>query len=288
MERRITEEVCRMLEQHGYRKPVFVGKGNFSEVYRVTDREGRFQACKISEVSGLWERECRNSREICHPRFPAYTEHWTDGGKGYLIQEFWDGCDLRELLDRRGRLSPGQAVRTAMQITEGLQYLHERPHPFLYRDLKPENIRIRVDGSAGILDLGCLWNREQEWSAAGNRGCSAPEQFLPGEIPGEESDVYGMGRLLAVMLGEDGGGEVRRSGGNRGHNMVKHCGRNQRRQEKWLRKVIAMATCEERKERIPDIRTLRALLMVTDASARERRRVCRAADFYCIRKLYCP
>ena len=82
MEQRITEEVCRMLEQHGYRNPVFVGKGSFSEVYRVTDREGRFQACKISEVSGLGERECRNSREICHPRFPAYTEHWTDGGKG--------------------------------------------------------------------------------------------------------------------------------------------------------------------------------------------------------------
>ncbi len=288
MEQRITEAVSGVLEQRGYRDPVFVGKGSFSEVYRVTNREGQFQACKISEATEPWERECRNSREICHPLFPAYREHWTEGGKGYLILEFWDGCDLRELLDRRGRLSPGQAVRIALQITEGLQYLHERPHPFLYRDLKPENIRIRVDGSAGILDLGCLWNREQDWSAAGNRGCSAPEQFLPGEIPGEESDVYGMGRLLAAMLGEDRGGAIRRFGGKRGHNMVRRYGRKQRRQEKWLCKVIAMATCEERKDRIPDIRTLRALLMVTDASGRERRRACRAADFYYIRKLYCP
>ena len=189
---------------------------------------------------------------------------------------------------RRGRLSPGQAARIALQITEGLQYLHERPHPFLYRDLKPENIRIRVDGRAGILDLGCLWNREQDWSGAGNRSFSAPEQFVPGEIPGEESDVYAVGRLLAVMLGDDTDGTVRQFGGIRRRNAEKRCGRKEQRQEKWLRKVIAMATCEERKDRIPEIKMLRTLLMVTDDSGRERKRACRAADFYYVRKLYCP
>ena len=288
MEQRITEETRRELAQHGYQDPVLLGKGSFSQVYRVRDREGCFRACKISEVTGQWEQECRNSREIRHPMFPAYREHWTNGGKGYLIMEFWDGCDLGKMLDRRGRLSPGQATRIAMQITEGLQYLHERPHPFLYRDLKPENIRIRVDGRAGILDLGCLWNREEDWSGAGNRSCSAPEQFVPGEIPGEESDVYAVGRLLAAMLGDSTDGTVRRSGRAWGGNTAKRYGRKQRRQEKWLRKVIAMATCEERKDRVPDIKTLRTLLAVTDASGRERRHACKAADFYYIRKLYCP
>lgn len=131
----------RSLNERGYRDPVFVGKGSFAKVYRVRDEKRDFQACKISKVTEQWEQECRNSREICHPLFPAYREHWTDGEWGYLVMEFWDGCDLRKMLDRRGRLSPGQAARIALQITEGLQYLHERPHPFLYRDLKPENIR---------------------------------------------------------------------------------------------------------------------------------------------------
>lgn len=202
--------------------------------------------------------------------------------------EFWDGCDLRKMLDRRGRLSPGQATRIALQISEGLQYLHERPHPYLYRDIKPENIRIRVDGSAGILDLGCLWNREQEWSGAGNRSYSAPEQFVQGEIPGEESDVYAVGKILAAMLGEEAFGAPGGQTGFRQQNAGKKQGRQQRRQEKWLRKVITMATCEDRKERIPDIKTLRKLLAVSDASGRERRRAYKAADFYYIRKLYCP
>ena len=288
MEQRITEEICRTLEQHGYRSPLLLGEGGFSVVYRVCDQKNRFWACKIVEATGLWEQECHNSKEICHPLFPAYREHWTEGGKGYLVMEFWDGCDLRKMLDRRGRLSPEQAWRLVLLITEGLHYLHERPHPFLYRDLKPENIRIRVDGSAGILDLGCLWNREQEWSGAGNRSYSAPEQFVRGEIPGEESDVYAVGRLLAVMLGENMGGKIRKSAGTWGYKQAKNNGRKQRRQEKWLRKVTAMATCEERSDRIPDIKTLRMLLAATDASGKERRRAYRAADFYYIRKLYCP
>lgn len=269
MEQRITEEMCRSLEQHGYREPIFLGKGSFSEVYRVRNREGHLWACKIAKASEVWERECRNSREISHPLFPDYREHWTDKDRGYLVIEYWEGMDLREMLDRQGRLPVEQAVEIAEQITEGLQYLHERPHPFLYRDLKPENIRIRADGRAGILDLGCLWNREQDWSGAGNYSYSAPEQFVPGELPGEESDVYAMGKILAAMLGEE------RDGGKNG-------------QEKWLRRVIAMATSEERKERIPDMKTLRKLLAAVNASGRERRRACRAADFYYIRKLYCP
>lgn len=73
------------------------------------------------------------------------------------------------------------------------------------------------------------------------------------------------GRLLAVMLGDDTDGTVRQSGGIRG-NAEKRCGRKEQRQEKWLRKVIAMATCEERKDRIPEIKMLRTLLMVTDDS----------------------
>lgn len=104
--------------------------------------------------------------------------------------EFWDGCDLRKMLDRGGETVTGTGGPIALQITEGLQYLHERPQllSFLYRDLKPENIHPRGWQSRDS-GSGCLWNREQDWSGAGNRSFSSGA-VRAGEIPGEESDVY--------------------------------------------------------------------------------------------------
>ena len=102
MEQRITENMGRSLNEHGYRDPVFVGKGVSRRFTASGTKKRDFQACKISKVTEQWEQECRNSREICHPLFPAYREHWTDGEWGYLVMEFWDGCDLRKMLDRRG------------------------------------------------------------------------------------------------------------------------------------------------------------------------------------------
>ena len=263
------------LKEHGYHSPIFLGEGSFSSAYRVLDEMGHFWVCKVAdgEREKLWQQECENWQEIRHPLFPSYREHWTDGGKGYLIIEFWEGMDLREMLARRRRLAPGQAAQILSQIAEGVQYLHERPHPFLYRDLKPENIRIRSNGRVGILDLGCLWNREQGWSGAGNYFYSAPEQFRPGEIPGEESDVYALGKLLAAMLGEDKGRDRRW---------------RDRRRKKWLRRLIAMATDKERDSRIPDCKTLQELLTVMDASYRIQKQTLKRADFYYIRKLYYP
>ena len=210
------------------------------------------------------------------------------GTKSFLVMEAVNGKSIGQRMRKGERFSSREILKTGIALSGILCYLHAQNPPVFYRDLKPENIRIRVDGRAGILDLGCLWNREQDWSGAGNRSFSAPEQFVPWEIPGEESDVYAVGRLLAVMLGDDTDGTVRQSGGIRRRNAEKRCGRKEQRQEKWLRKVIAMATCEERKDRIPEIKMLRTLLMVTDDSGRERKRACRAADFYYVRKLYCP
>ena len=290
MELELTEKVIETLRQHGYFSPTLCGLGSFAAVYRVTDEKGDFWACKISEATKLWQRECQNWAEIDHPVFPRHREHWMQGNIGYLVIEFFEGMDLHEMLERRGRLLPGQATEVMGQIVEGLQYLHERTQPFLYRDLKPENIRIRIDGSVGIVDLGCLWNKEQGWSAAGNYAYSAPEQFRTGELPGEESDVYAAGKLLETLIGKGVGGDSRPLRKDRIF-LKKIFGkayrrrRKERKQEKWLRRLIRMTASEERKNRIPDMKTLQRLLAVTSASGREKRQALKRADFYYVRKI---
>ena len=47
--------------------------------------------------------------------------------------------DLSEYLQKKGRLSPSKALRFALDIARGMNYLHEcKPDPFIHCDLRPK------------------------------------------------------------------------------------------------------------------------------------------------------
>src|SRR5208282_5978015 len=55
----------------------------------------------------------------------------------YLVMEFVDGLNLRQLLQTR-KMKPEQALTIVPKICEALQYAHEQG--IVHRDIKPENI----------------------------------------------------------------------------------------------------------------------------------------------------
>lgn len=56
MEQRITENMGRSLNEHGYRDPVFVGKGSFAKVYRVRDEKGTFRHVRYRKLQNSGNR----------------------------------------------------------------------------------------------------------------------------------------------------------------------------------------------------------------------------------------
>ncbi|KAF3974292.1 hypothetical protein CMV_002367 [Castanea mollissima] len=61
--------------------------------------------------------------------------------------------DLRAFLKKKGALTPTTAVRFALDIARGMNYLHENKPPIIHRDLEPSNI-LRDD--SGHLKIGLL------------------------------------------------------------------------------------------------------------------------------------
>ncbi|MHC4959478.1 MAG: protein kinase domain-containing protein, partial [Planctomycetota bacterium] len=67
-----------------------------------------------------------------------------DAGRPYLVLEYVEGRNLRDLLDADGPLDLGRALDLAMQIARGMAYAHSCPLEELggvgvvHRDLKPE------------------------------------------------------------------------------------------------------------------------------------------------------
>lgn len=211
-----------------------LGKGAFSEVYRVTNEAtGELAVCKISSLPEFGKREAQLLEKIRHPLFPAYKGQMMIQNKHYLLMEYICGSTLQQYVKKRGGLSQERAVEILLELAKGLNYLHERNNPIIFRDIKPENVMIQQDGRVRLVDVGCAYvTGSRDGSRAGTRGYAAPEQLKEGAEIGRESDVYALGKLLGYMLR----GRKGISGG--------------------LLQLQKRATAEEPMYRIPDMRTL--------------------------------
>lgn len=246
------KKVVSILEQRGYEEAVLVGEGAFAQVYRVRERgEGCFYACKVSSHTEMLFREGQRMQQISHPLFPKFQDAWQEDGLYFLLMEFIPGCSLWDLLDRRGTLSERRAICIAMELAEGLSYLHELQEPVYYLDLKPENILIKENGSVKLSDLGSTATAEEALHIlTGTPPYAAPEQLQPNREIGPYSDVYALGKVIQRMLG----------GGRSGD---RHCHRG-------VRSLIQECIREKPGERIPDMRRLAQRLSPYDGGRKRK------------------
>lgn len=191
-----------LLKQWGYTEARVIGKGAFSEVYCVKDAAtGRSFACKVSEEQNMLKRESFFLQKLSHPLFPAFHAYRQWGEQSFLVMEYVEGINLKELIAREGSLPETRVVEIAVELAEGLNYLHEQTPPILFRDLKPDNIMLDADGRVKLLDLGsACFSGTAKQAITGTPGFAAPEQWEEKAVEGFYSDVYGLARVMCYML----------------------------------------------------------------------------------------
>lgn len=133
----------------GYRIGTRLGRGGMAVVYRAHDpRLDRTVALKLLTPElvrdGTFRRrfihESRAAAAIDHPHIVPVYEAGEADGVLYIAMRCVDGCDLRQLLDRKGPLPFAVAVRIAAQVASALDAAHD--HGLVHRDVKPGNILV--------------------------------------------------------------------------------------------------------------------------------------------------
>ena len=198
----------------GYRLDGLAGRGGMGVVYRATDPAlERTVAIKVmapwliedEAAHRRFVRESRLAAAIQHPNvIPIHTAGEHDG-RGYIVMRFVEGCDLRTLIRREGRLAPERAARIVRQVAAGLDAAHRAG--LVHRDVKPANILLDGDDHAYLTDFGLT---RGDWSSSGPQptesgvfvGTSdyvAPEQIRGGAVDAR-ADVYSLGAVLFHAL----------------------------------------------------------------------------------------
>ncbi|MCA1723495.1 MAG: protein kinase, partial [Thermomicrobia bacterium] len=202
-----------------YQTSTVLGEGAFGRVYLATDTQLRSKVAikeLLAERNGTdparyeqyldrFQREARAARVSQHPNIvTVYDLDRDESGNYYLVMEYVDGTDLRELLKKEGALSVERAVALTIEIAEALEAVHEQE--IVHRDLKPANIMITRRGTAKLADFGIAQVGHESMRtriAVGHPGTPmymSPEQSSGQQYLNGASDLYSLGLILYEML----------------------------------------------------------------------------------------
>ena len=188
-----------------------LGHGGMGRVYKVQDTKiGEKIALKlIRPEAGLdkkslerFSNELKLARKIRHKNVCQMFDLGDDQGTRYITMEYVHGEDLKQLIRKVGRLSPGQSVGIARQVCEGLEEAHKLG--VVHRDLKPQNIMVDEDGKARIMDFGIARSLSGKSITGAGVLIGTPEYMSPEQVEGKEvnqrSDIYSLGVILYEMV----------------------------------------------------------------------------------------
>ena len=137
-----------------------LGRGGMGVVYKARQKSlDRLVALKIlaperekdPQFAERFAREAKTLAQLNHPNIVTVHDFGEAGGMFYLVMEFVDGVNLRQLLGA-GRLAPKEALAIVPAICEALQFAHDRG--IVHRDIKPENVLVDKQGRVKIADFG--------------------------------------------------------------------------------------------------------------------------------------
>ncbi|XP_054817294.1 integrin-linked protein kinase 1-like [Prosopis cineraria] len=94
-------------------------------------------------------------QKLRHPNIVQFLGAVTQSTPMMIVTEYLPQGDLHAYLRRRGALKPMTAVKFALDISRGMNYLHEhRPEVIIHRDLEPSNILRDDSGHLKVADFG--------------------------------------------------------------------------------------------------------------------------------------
>ncbi|MEO7329523.1 MAG: protein kinase [Minicystis sp.] len=132
-------------------------------------------------------------------------------GRPYMVMEQLEGCDLAELLQKRGRLDPGEAADYLLQAGEALAEAHAAG--IVHRDLKPGNLFVTRDADGApfvkVLDFGISKETSVDphqpkltssQTVFGSPAYMAPEQMMASRDVDARADIWSLGIIFYELL----------------------------------------------------------------------------------------
>jgi serine/threonine protein kinase len=198
-----------------YRPIQSLGGGGFAKTYLAEDVDKLNEKCVIKQfapqiqgtagrkkATELFLQEALQLLKLGkHSQIPTLLAYFEENNRLYLVQEFIDGENLLEELEKQGIFSESKIRALLQDLLTTLKVVHE--YGVIHRDIKPENImRRRSDGKLILIDFGAskqLQGTVRTGTSIGTFGYAPLEQMRDGKVY-PASDLYSLGATCFHLL----------------------------------------------------------------------------------------
>jgi eukaryotic-like serine/threonine-protein kinase len=182
-----------------------LGKGAQGIVYLAEDTQlGRKVAIKTLDKhrqdAEQLNQEAKNVSRLNHSHIIPLYEIGYHEDNPFLVYQFYEGEQLKQRLQRDGKLKQFDAVNIISQVLDGIGYAHS--NEIIHRDLNPSNLLIDKDGNVRVMDFGISvisGTMTASTEVTGTANYLAPEQLTNSEL-GPSVDIFASGLILYEML----------------------------------------------------------------------------------------
>jgi predicted Ser/Thr protein kinase len=199
-----------------------LGRGGMGVVYKARQKTlNRLVALKLlapervgdTKFAERFTREAQALAALNHPNIVTIHDFGQAGGFYFLLMEYVDGLNLRQLLRTR-KFTPEEALAIVPPLCDALQFAHDRG--IVHRDIKPENLLLDKDGRVKVADFGIAKMlgaangggatatsgvpQSLTQSTLGTPGYTAPEQKTDPQRVDSRADIYSLGVVFYELL----------------------------------------------------------------------------------------
>ncbi len=194
----------------------YVGGGGMGSVFRALDTMlNREVALKVlsrdqgadEETRRRFQNEAQSAARLDHENIARVYYVGEDRGLNYIVFEFIEGINLRDVVGQKGPLPLPEALSYTLQMAHALAHASSRD--VVHRDIKPSNVIITASGRAKLVDMGLARLHQVHPDGAdltasgvtlGTFDYISPEQARDPRCADVRSDLYSLGCTLYYML----------------------------------------------------------------------------------------